>query len=73
MCVCVYPGMFPILDCTGKVVESCGTSISRTVFVVYTVWVVGSEACRGGESAPGVYLMTMQWSPSTNMYAEVRV
>jgi len=69
----VYTGMFPILDCTGKMVESCGTSISRTMFVMRTVWVVGSDACTGGESARGLYLMIMQWCPGTNMYAEVRI
>ena len=51
VCVYVYTGMFPILDCTGQVVESCGTSISRAMFVVRNVWVVSSEACRGGKSA----------------------
>ena len=48
VCVYVYTGMFAILDCTRKVVESCGTSIRRAMFVTRNVWVVSSEACRGG-------------------------
>jgi len=42
VCVYVYTGMFPILDCTRKVVESCGTSINRAMFVMRNVWAVSS-------------------------------
>ena len=73
VCAYVYTGMFPILDYTGKVVESCGTSVSRAMLVVRNVWLVSSEACRGGESARGVYLIIMEWSPNTSMYAQVHI
>ena len=75
VCVCeyVYTGMFPILDCTGQVVESCGTYVSRTMFVVRKVWPVSSEAWRGAESARGSYLIIMEWSPNTSMYTQVRI
>ena len=51
VCVYVYTGMFAILDCTREVVESCGTSINRAMFVMLNVGVVSSSPCRGGESA----------------------
>jgi len=50
VCVYVYTGMFPILDCTRQVVESCGASINCAMFVTLNVWVVSPRLCRGGES-----------------------
>jgi len=50
VCVYVYTGMFPILDCTREVVERCGTSINRAMFVMLNVWFVNPRPCRGGES-----------------------
>ena len=49
VCVCVYTGMFPILDCTRKVVESRGISIDRAMFVVLQDWAVSSRPRSSGD------------------------
>jgi len=71
VCVYVYTGMFPILDCTREVVESCGTSINHAMFVMLDVWVVSPRPCRGGESARGMYMIIINLSLNICMYTHV--
>jgi len=45
----VCAGMFPFLDCKGKVVANCGACISRDVLVMLGVWAVSPGISKCGE------------------------